>query len=75
LRKNPAGHLARRLDNGAEGVAGTYAMNALLQGRCIGWLFDDNLINVMFADPSGTEHFGHWPALSYNLFLNSDCSS
>ncbi len=26
---------------------------ALLQGRCIGWLFDDNLINVMFADPSG----------------------
>jgi polar amino acid transport system substrate-binding protein len=25
---------------------------ALLQGRCVGWLFDDNLINVMLADPS-----------------------
>jgi polar amino acid transport system substrate-binding protein len=34
---------------------------ALLQGRCIGWLFDDNLINVMFADPSGKWSTFHMP--------------
>lgn len=34
---------------------------ALQQGRCIGWLFDDNLINVMFADPSGKWAEYHMP--------------
>jgi polar amino acid transport system substrate-binding protein len=34
---------------------------ALLGGRCIGWLFDDNLINVMFADPSGKWSGFHMP--------------
>ena len=34
---------------------------ALQQGRCIGWLFDDNLINVMFADPSGKWADYHMP--------------
>ena len=34
---------------------------ALLQSRCIGWLFDDNLINVMFADPSGKWSSFHMP--------------
>ena len=34
---------------------------ALLQGRCVGWLFDDNLINVMLADPSGKWAEYHMP--------------
>jgi polar amino acid transport system substrate-binding protein len=34
---------------------------ALRQGRCAGWLFDDNLINVMFADPSGKWSDFHMP--------------
>jgi polar amino acid transport system substrate-binding protein len=34
---------------------------ALLQGRCVGWLFDDNLINVMLADPSGKWAEFHMP--------------
>jgi polar amino acid transport system substrate-binding protein len=33
----------------------------LLQGRCVGWLFDDNLINVMLADPSGKWAGYHMP--------------
>lgn len=34
---------------------------AMRQGRCIGWLFDDNLINVMLADPSGKWADYHMP--------------
>jgi polar amino acid transport system substrate-binding protein len=34
---------------------------ALLQGRCVGWLFDDNLINVMLADPTGKWANYHMP--------------
>jgi polar amino acid transport system substrate-binding protein len=34
---------------------------ALRQGRCAGWLFDDNLINVMLADPTGKWANYHMP--------------
>jgi polar amino acid transport system substrate-binding protein len=40
----------------------------LLQGRCIGWLFDDNLINVMLADPSGKWADYHMPLPSQDDF-------
>ena len=39
---------------------------ALLQGRCVGWLFDDNLINVMLADPSRKWANYHMPLPSQN---------
>lgn len=35
--------------------------SALQQGRCVGWLFDDNLINVMLAEPSGKWAGYHMP--------------
>ena len=31
------------------------------QGLCVGWLFDDNLINVMMADPEGRWADYHMP--------------
>jgi len=34
---------------------------ALRQGLCVGWLFDDNLINVMMADPEGRWADYHMP--------------
>ncbi len=34
---------------------------ALTQNRCVGWLFDDNLINVMLASPSGKWANYHMP--------------
>jgi polar amino acid transport system substrate-binding protein len=37
---------------------------ALRQGLCVGWLFDDNLINVMMADPSGRWNDYHMPLAS-----------
>ena len=39
---------------------------ALLQGRCVGWLFDDNLINLMLADPAGKWANYHMPLPSQN---------
>ena len=41
---------------------------ALLEGRCVGWLFDDNLINVMLADPSGKWAKYHMPLPSQDDF-------
>ena len=40
----------------------------LRQGRCVGWLFDDNLINVMLADPSGKWATYHMPLPSQDDF-------
>jgi polar amino acid transport system substrate-binding protein len=40
----------------------------LLQGRCVGWLFDDNLINVMLADTSKKWAGYHMPLPSQDDF-------
>ena len=49
---------------GAEIVAFTgiaEVETALTQRRCLGWIYDDNLIAVMLADPSGRWRVWHQP--------------
>ena len=52
---------------GAEVVAFTgiaEVETALTQRRCLGWIYDDNLIAVMLADPSGRWREFHQPLAS-----------